>query len=998
MRRPMELTMGMALGLLLAAPLPGVRGQDRPVTGPAAPEPSVPEPTVALPAVPRASSSAFDLGGSGATTVPATAPWTEFGGPTLATNPASGPAIATAASAATSPATTTASTGPAGEVADATTQPSNPALAERFVSMATGLLRSQTPSPAIWKYATALIEGAVRLAPDEPRYAQFLLEAATRSGDRDAIIKALSSYRKLKPDDEFAQVQLIDLYLASMEKNEAKIDYLKTIVDANTLSPAVRSAAALRCAQVLGEGLDNAGAWKMIDTSIGLNPLNLEALRAKLTQFATAHPQERVTVLLRMVLANPTQPGTGISIARELADAGMVGPSLEWYSRALDLHHRLGMTPPNDIGVDYASELFINGDAKNASTVAEQLTKTNPDDLNAWLLRLILAKSAGDKGVLDTTIKQATIALTNRLAAIRKATGDAGATTRPIDSADPVLLPDPSLDVQRIKAAGRADLMQQFLPAAGGIAWLKIYFENKPAQALPWIKAMASVSGEKDDVVARLQGWAYLKVGNKDEAKATLSPVADRDAVAALGLIEMVMEQPQSKAVAKQMGQSLIAKDPSGLGGALVYEALAPIGVKVQPGLYAGDIDKVLKAFPKEWFKVLDEPQKFYSLRLSPVRVGVPVGEPVLVQVTLTNTGDFPLTIGSDGVIHQDLWLNAQLRGMASQAFPAEAFSRLSGPLVLLPKDTVSQTVRLDQGPLARQLDGFPAASFQISADVMTNPTTVGGAIGMGPAGRSTQVTKLMERTGSPVAQNSVRDRLFQAAEEGAPDAKIRALETLTKYASLLGGEGSNDAAKQMAAQASDTVRRATADPDAAVRAWSIYLYSVLSGDQMLLESLLHDPSWIGRALGGVATDLMSASHDAIKPLAANDPDELVKKLAEAALNAKIPRRPTTQTTTAPVATSPAGAPVAAAPAGAPAPATSKAAAEAPAESAPAAPLPLPTPAVTAPESPAPATPAPAAPAPAAPASGELVPTGLAPTGLAPAPVAVPPAATQPAR
>ena len=36
-------------------------------------------------------------------------------------------------------------------------------------------------------------------------------------------------------------------------------------------------------------------------------------------------------------------------------------------------------------------------------------TATNPDDLNAWLLRLILAKSAAEKDPLAQTIRQATI-------------------------------------------------------------------------------------------------------------------------------------------------------------------------------------------------------------------------------------------------------------------------------------------------------------------------------------------------------------------------------------------------------------------------------------------------------------------------------------------------------------------------------------------------------------------------------------------------------------
>src|SRR5205823_354356 len=141
----------------------------------------------------------------------------------------------------------------------------------------------------------------------------------------------------------------------------------------------------------------------------------------------------------------------------------------------------------------------------------------------------------------------------NRLALIRKAAGDSTATTRPVDSPDPVVFTDPTEDAKRIGAAGRKDLAEQFVPAAGGVAFLKIYFEDKPAQALPWVRAMTALVGENDDVVQRLMGWSYLKAGNKDDARAKLKPIADSDGVAALGLIILDDDStPAGKAKALQ--------------------------------------------------------------------------------------------------------------------------------------------------------------------------------------------------------------------------------------------------------------------------------------------------------------------------------------------------------------------------------------------------------------------------------------------------------------
>lgn len=814
---------------------------------------------------------------------------------------------------------------PASAPADEAAGLTNTALAERMVTMAAGLLRSQDASTLpIWQYTSALLEAACRLAPNEPRFAQFFVEASNHTGDNETTLKALALYRKIRPDDEFAQVQQMDLYLSKMEEPAKKLAYLEQIINAEMqVGPAVRSVAACRAAQVHAERLENADAWKMVNLAFDLNPLNLDALKMKYEALRHGRPEDRCAGLLRMLLSNPAQPAVGIGVARELAGVGNIKRAIEWFNLSLDLHKRMGMTPPNDIGIDYAAEVFLSGNAKDASTIAQQLTAKEPDDLNAWLLRLILAKNAGDKAQLEQVCKQAEIALANRLANVRKLAGDSTATTRPVDSPDPVVFSDPMEDAKRIGASGRKDLAEQFVPAAGGVAFLKIYFEDKPAQALPWIRAMQALAGENDEVVQRLMGWSYLKVGNKEDAKAKLSKIAETDGVAALGMIELNDDgTPAGKAAALEAGRKLLAKSPSGLQGALLYDALAPRGVKVEPSASAGIIEKLLGEYPKDWMKLIDQPNLFYTLRLEPVAGGVGVlpGDPMLVQVTISNTGQYPLTVGPDGIIHPDLWIDAQMRGAVRQMFPAEAYARIGGPLVLLPKSQpITQVVRLDQGALARQLDQ-PAVPFTVTAAVMTNPMFAGGSVGLGPAGQTTRLTKLMERRGASPAQASVRDRLFGAMENGTPTEKVRAVETITKLAAAMQQmDQSNDAVRQMMQMCTDSIRRGAVDPDPAVRAWSTYLLGLSTNDKSQLVTLASDPTWIARTLSIVGTDYIGESHEIYRSLADSDPDPLVKKMAEAALAANI-KRPATQpattqpdASTQPAATQPA--PLAVAPA-----------------------------------------------------------------------------------
>ena len=787
--------------------------------------------------------------------------------------------------------TTMASTQPAvAQSQPAVPDPQNGALAERLTSMATGLLRSQPPSNAIWRYTQALLEAATRLAPDEPRYQRLLVEAAGRAGDEETILKTLERYRKLVPNDEYAQVQLIDLYLKRMQSADDRINYLKSIIDSPAVANGVRSFAAMRLAGALAERMQNDLANEAVGVALKLNPLNLDALRLQLQHVQqNGSPADRLAAEFSLLQSNPAQPAVALDVAREFADAGMVQRSLEWFRQAVGLHRQMGLVPGADLGVDFASELFISGDTKQALGLMEQVTNANPDDLNAWLLKLIVARNAGNKELQTQTIQKAHVALTNRMALLAKQAGSTTATTRPMDFTGEVPLPDPMADLALIQQ-NKPDLVQQYAPVAGGMAWLKVFFEEKPAQAVPFTNAVAKAIGEGHEVTARLQGWQYLVAGNNDEARVKLSAVADRDPIAALGMIRLAGKDAAAEQKAVEQARQMLQQAPSRLTGAFLYAELAPRGVTIKPTATAPMLEKVLEAFPKDWMKIIDQPQTFYAARIEPVsgRVSVPVGEPVLVQATITNIGRYPLTMGPEGVIHPDLWFDAQTRGVQPNFYPAEAFARMGCPILLMPNQSVSQVVRLDQAQLLATLERYPAAHFQIMAMMMTNPTTIGGQVRPGPAGTQVALSNLMERRGAPVGQLDVRQKLADAIQSGTPEEKIRAAETLTKFATLFTARGAGEEARAFGAQAAEAVRHTATDQDPTVRAWASYLFSVYTGDQGLLTKLQQDPSWVARILGIVATDYTGKDQSLYKDLAANDEELLVRRLAAAALEAQI--------------------------------------------------------------------------------------------------------------
>jgi tetratricopeptide (TPR) repeat protein len=816
---------------------------------------------------------------------------------------------------ATTTATTVATTAPA--------QERNAALAERIAyGMAQGLLRARPIVASSWPATVALLEASYRLNPDEPRIQRMLVEALLREGNGPRALEILGKYRATEEgkEDHGAQIQTIDLYLSQVDTAEKQIEYLKDVVGRSTIPETVRSYCALRAGELLSEHMQDEESMQMVDQALRLNPLNLRALQIKYETLKNGTPSEKLAGMLAMLKSNPAQPALTLAVAQDLADAGLVQPALQWYTLALNMYPRTEMrTPGRETVVDYAAEIYIGGDPKNADGIAQRITGADTDSLNAWLLRLIVTRAMGDKEALGVVSRQTAISLTNRLAMMKRGAGDATATTQPVDATGEVPAVDVTAELNRFQKANNPQLIDQFTVIAQTMAWVKIYFDEKPADAEPWIQALARLVPANDPGLVRLQGWQLLKAGNKAGAKSKLQPIAQSDPLAAAGLVLLAENTPAEQDRSNSEARAILGRSPAGLTGASLTEMFAARGVKLVPGPLADQLAVELAKFPRELLRILDEPSRFYSLRVDPVRSALAPGDPVLVKVQIMNVNDFDLTIGNNGIIHPDLWLDAQLRGANQQVLASEAFDRITKRLVLPAGKSISQVVRLDTAQLTLMLLGQPQKFFQISAMCMTNPISIGGQISNGPGGYRVQMSKLMERTAAPFQSPQVRQKLDQTFSNGKPTDKISALELVATYYNALSGV-EDPQAKEAAGPFAEAIRRATTDSDPTVRAWALYVLSLLVGEKdlpMVIRNMVQDSAWEARLLAPVVIELKAAPRQLVKPLE-QDSDPLVQKLAVSV--GKMPvMKPATQPaappTSAPVTpvtpTTPAGAPVA---------------------------------------------------------------------------------------
>jgi tetratricopeptide (TPR) repeat protein len=797
---------------------------------------------------------------------------------------------------------------PAQPAAAAATEPSltSPELAVRYASLAQDTLHQTVVLAPHFKEAAALLMAAMKLDPAEPRYPRMLYEAMLQIGDNAGALNALKAYRAInvsgRPDqdqprnDQLAMVNYIDLSAGQLETAEQRFDYYKSILDSRAPDP-VKSHAALRAAQVAGER----GQAEMQDSFMGqalrLNPLNLNALRSRLDQMdANGTPVERVGVLLSMLKSNPMQPAVTYRLAREVGDAGLPEDSLIYYAQSVDLAGRLGTPMGREFALAYASELYLTGKPQllvGTRTISEQLIKQDAGDVESLLIRWLAERApaggGGDKVVLGKIQQQLINASLNRVLVLRQQLGIAGATTRPVESPEAVAIPDLSEDLAKLKDDKFATLRLPYAQAVCDFAWYLVYVANQPAEAAKLLPSLKTLLSDKDPLVVRIEGWIFMAQGQLDQAGVKLKAVADQDVMAQAATYLLWAKNPAEKDPAMSSARKLLMEHPSGLLAVLLMDTLKDLNVKLVARDDAPAIQARIADFPKAWLRIIDAPQNFYDIRADMVggKIGFEFGEPIFARVQIKNKSPYEITIGAEGVIHNDLWFDAQLRGLFQKQITGAAYERLSQVLVLKPGQTVTQTVRLDQGQLAEVLTLNVGPAITFTGQVRTNPRGDGtsGPGGYGPV----MFASITERSGFALNQNTLNG-FTNTMASGSPTQKIRAMEVMSaEVVQLRKMPEQTDQSKALTNFFVDTVQKSANDPAPPVATWGTFLTAVQDPGKRpaIIQTLITEPDPTRQILGLLLVNSLPADEQkriATAALASKE-DEMIKLYATGMLD-----------------------------------------------------------------------------------------------------------------
>jgi hypothetical protein len=762
--------------------------------------------------------------------------------------------------------------------------------------------------PATLRQAAVLLEAACKLNPNEPRFPDLLTEAYLQLGGengRAGAMSALERYLAVRSDDQAAQVRFIDMQLARMEAADQQIKYVDQLLKTEKIPAEVRSHVAVVGSRLAAERSESEHSAQLLEQALQLNPLNLDAIRLKYQRLgADATPAQRVALLVAMIRANPVQPGVMTELAAQLADVGQVDQALSWFTTGFSLGQRLGIPPNFSHFTAYAAELVVADQLKAAETLVQKLLEQDATNTDLAFLQLLIAKRGGDEERIGKSIEDVRTAARTRLSRIsdlihQRNQGqppDAAASTQPNTNVD---IP---ADLAKLQELSDADATLSYAAGLADLAWLEIYFNGKPADAQQYLAPLRQLLGDDNVTLTRLEGWTYLVDGKPDEARVKLSAGADRDPLARLGVLLLDSKDPNATPDALTTGaRSLLADHASGLIGALLIEALRSHVGLMPAAPAAADVRAELERLPKDWLDILDfqKVKSFYALKAEPKKVGHSYGEPILADITITNTSTHDLTVGAEGVIRQDLWIDVQVKGVAQQHIPGVAFERIGQRLVLKPKQSITKTVRVDQGGLAVLLTRNPQVEMPLYFSILTNPLAQASGIAPGPAGQRQQFLRVVARRGSPLNPQALQAMTKQLLNEAA-DVRVRVLELMGTYAGML-RQQENPQMKGMGVELTDLIRNRTGDPVPAVRAAAMFVTAVLSDaairEGLLRQMIANDSPFQVRVLGllGLQSLEVEKRKQIAQAVATSDGDEIVKRLAESVIEVADLPPPATQ-------------------------------------------------------------------------------------------------------
>jgi len=698
----------------------------------------------------------------------------------------------------------------------------------------------------------SLLDAARRLDATNYKAVELLAESLQLLGDIEAAAQALDEYVAMQTEDEVALARRIYLGLESLQTSEDRQMYLWRLANQAQLPSGVRGVIYQELARLSFESANETNGRAFIDQAIKVDKYSLAARQKMLEIMASERvgAGSRVGLLAQMVAINPLRLQVVWDFAKGLDELGLHKEAQKWYKCALGANLR--GTGGTEVGseelLDLASSYVLSKDYDKAMLVLDNISARNGEHVGVYIW---MARAASGLGQTE------------------QAQGY-------LNSAERLLLQ---------RALGSSDN----LATAKQLAWLYLQDKPEPAKAMAWAQKAVALDAEDEGAQVRL-GLAQLANGQTEEAQLTLAPLSENDPWARLGLLHILVAGDHTPEQAQQAFGEALSRHSGGWVGLATRELSMAHNVNLP-------IEQALEQMrasvlgnlgsPAELRDFYRHPQDYLYLKLQPNQASFNAGEPIVLNISLTNMGSLTITMGPGMMIEPRVVLSAELTGGLQKKLKYYDFVSMYKKRALGPGEGISSTVRLDRGELRKLLRAYPQETVTIRVSCILDPQAVGEDEYLPSLGGQMSKEVVLVRHGFRPEPRSM-ERLYGLLQNGPLRDRIGSAVIL---GDLLANMQSPQAVGQARMPRTIDDQKAMAElieasqtSDWRVRAW---LGEALRNVRLTPELVkavaeqIRDPHWFVRFMAVRAAGERGAGwQEILKRVAQTDPDELVRQMA----------------------------------------------------------------------------------------------------------------------
>jgi hypothetical protein len=557
--------------------------------------------------------------------------------------------------------------------------------------------------------ALLLLKQARQLSPDSAEIAYATAEAARMAKDLVLEEAAVKDLVRLEPGNLVAQVRFLDLLAQRKQTVEQKMLVYQSALDSATLDGQVRSEMAMRLYRLLLQRGQTAEANVLLKNATDLNSTNVQALREVCVQLAHAHGRttDYMQALVNLLVANPYQPEALLEGGDLLAAHNNHDAACDWMIAGLEQTQRQGVRPGLEVYESIAYELAAADRKVELGPLLQGMLAQEDASLRMLLLAYTLRAPQGVPPPPDDPLE----------ARIRKQL-DAAVTANPKS-------PDVLIDA----------------------LWFDLFYSPAvPVTVTARMKTLEGMVSAADTRYQRLRGWQLLRSNQLKAAREILTPVSFKDVDAAFGLVRLAAMEGDKKAAAEGL-QDLYSAHPTGLTALHIMAEARKEGVTLAQTALGQSLHDIAARYPQMLLTIHRQPRDIELIQASLSERRYKYGEPIVLDLTITNTSDQPLSVGPDGGIKVGIAVAGTLRGLGQQNIGAFAMDNNPRVFRLERHSSIESHIRIDQGALRQVLQANPTRLLNVSLEVISEPGGTPDRIVIGLGGQSVR-TMSFERSG----------------------------------------------------------------------------------------------------------------------------------------------------------------------------------------------------------------------------------------------------------